>query len=178
MLYVTLCPFLYCNHLDGEEKAGCFALFVLIVSRDGWAALPRGAVGLSAVCDFGISWSYSLIFFIEFMLPLQCKNFVLVFFTFGTKFLPLLVGALSLVLFCYTVQYWVSYLVFAIILTKKRELVALLLLSSLCIVTVSDLWLFLTVPWIGLQCVIVKFPDHTQFLNQILLCLFFSLPIQ
>ena len=28
--------------------------------RDGWAALPRGATGLSAVCDCGISWSYSL----------------------------------------------------------------------------------------------------------------------
>ena len=25
------------------------------------------------------------------------------------------------------------------------------------------LWLFLTVPWIGLQCVIVIFPDHTHF---------------
>ena len=25
------------------------------MSRDGWAALPRGAVGLSAVCDCGIS---------------------------------------------------------------------------------------------------------------------------
>ena len=26
-----------------------------LVSRDGWAALPRGATGLSAVCDCGIS---------------------------------------------------------------------------------------------------------------------------
>ena len=26
------------------------------------------------------------------------------------------------------------------------------------------LWLFLTVPWVGLQCVIVVFPDHTQLL--------------
>ena len=30
------------------------------MSRDGWAALPRGATGLSAVCDCGISWSDSL----------------------------------------------------------------------------------------------------------------------
>ena len=29
------------------------------MSRDGWAALPHGATGLSAVCDCGISWSYS-----------------------------------------------------------------------------------------------------------------------
>ena len=33
------------------------------MSRDGWVALPRGAMGLSAVCDCGISWSYSLTFF-------------------------------------------------------------------------------------------------------------------
>ena len=30
------------------------------MSRDGLAALPRGATGLSAVCDCGISRSYSL----------------------------------------------------------------------------------------------------------------------
>ena len=30
------------------------------MSRDGCVALPRGAIGLSAVCDCGISWSYSL----------------------------------------------------------------------------------------------------------------------
>ena len=34
--------------------AGCFAWFVFLVSRGGWAALPRGAMGLSAVCDCGI----------------------------------------------------------------------------------------------------------------------------
>ena len=28
------------------------------------------------------------------------------------------------------------------------------------------LWLFLTVPWVGLQCVIVVFPDHTHLLYQ------------
>ena len=30
--------------------------------------------------------------------------------------------------------------------------------------TVSVLWLFLMVPWVGLQCVIVVFPDHTHLL--------------
>ena len=29
----TLCPFKFCNHLDGEEGAGCFALYVFLVSR-------------------------------------------------------------------------------------------------------------------------------------------------
>ena len=43
-------------------------------------------------------------------------------------------------------------------------MVALLLLSYKCIVTVKVMWLFLTVPWVGLQCVIVVFPDHTHLL--------------
>ena len=53
---------------------------------------------------------------------------------------------------------------FAIILKRKRKLVALQLLSYRCIVTVNVLWLFLTVPWDGLQCVIVGFPDQTHLL--------------
>ena len=32
------------------------------------------------------------------------------------------------------------------------------------LVTVSVLWLFLMVPWVGLQCTIVVFPDHTLLL--------------
>ena len=31
-----------------------------------------------------------------------------------------------------------------------------------CIVTINVLWLFLTVPWVGLQYVIVVFADHTH----------------
>ena len=38
-----------------RERAGCFALFVFLVYRDYCVALPRGATGLSAVCDCGIS---------------------------------------------------------------------------------------------------------------------------
>ena len=53
---------------------------------------------------------------------------------------------------------------FAIMLKKKRKLIVLLLLSYRCLVTVNVLWLFLTVSWIGLQCVIVVFPDHTDLL--------------
>ena len=52
----------------------------------------------------------------------------------------------------------------AIILKRKRKLVALLLLSYRCIVTLNVLWLFLTVPWVGLQYAIVVFPDHTHLL--------------
>ena len=44
----------------------------------------------------------------------------------------------------------------------KRELAALLSLSSCCLVSV--VWLFLAVPWVCLQFVIVVFPDHTHLL--------------
>ena len=50
----------------------------------------------------------------------------------------------------------------AIILMGKRELAALLNLSSWCLVTVE--WLFLAVPWGCLRFVIVVFPDHTHLL--------------
>ena len=33
------------------------------MSRDCYVALLRGAMGLSAVCDWGISWSHSLTIF-------------------------------------------------------------------------------------------------------------------
>ena len=39
-LCVTLCPFQFCNHLDGEKRAGCFAKFVFLVSHDCCVALP------------------------------------------------------------------------------------------------------------------------------------------
>ena len=44
----------------------------------------------------------------------------------------------------------------------KRELIALLNLSSWCLVMAE--WLFLTVPRGCLQFVIVLFPDHTHLL--------------
>ena len=63
-------------------------------------------------------------------------------------------------MFCCTLLYVPSS--FAIILTGKRELVALLSLSSLCLVSV--VWLFLAVPLVCPQLVIVVFPDHTHLL--------------
>ena len=50
---------------------------------------------------------------------------------------------------------------FAIISIGRREMVALLCLSSLCLVIV--MWLFLTTPRVCLQFVIVLFPDHTHY---------------
>ena len=57
LLCITLCPFSFCNHLDEEVKAGCFAFIFLQMYcyfRCS-VALPHGAVGRSAFCDCGIS---------------------------------------------------------------------------------------------------------------------------
>ena len=61
---------------------------------------------------------------------------------------------------------------FAIILMGKRELVALLKLSSWCPVAISVLKLFLAVPSVSLWCVIVVFPDHNNLLFCIVLFLY------
>ena len=74
----------------------------------------------------------------------------------------LFVGVLCLSLFCYALLYVHSS--FANILKRKRKLVALLLLSYRCIVTVNVLWLFLAVPLAGIQYVIVVFAAHTHLL--------------
>ena len=63
-------------------------------------------------------------------------------------------------MFCCTLLYVNSSIV--IILMGERELVALLNLSSWCLVMVE--WLFLVVLWGCLQFVIVVFPDHTRLL--------------
>ena len=74
------------------------------------------------------------------LLPLVCRGSV-----FGPHF---------------AMHYLVFFHGFAIISTKKREHDALLY----CLSTISDLWLFLTVPWIGRKYVIVVviLPDHTR----------------
>ena len=44
----------------------------------------------------------------------------------------------------------------------KRKI--MFLLSHPCLAVLYVLWLFLTVPWVGLQCVMVVFTDHTRLL--------------
>ena len=63
----------------------------------------------------------------------------------------------------------VRYSSFAIILKRKRKLVALLVLSYRCIVTIDVLWLFLTMALVGRQRVIVVhvFLGHTHLLMDI-----------
>ena len=73
--------------------------------------------------------------------------------------------------FCCTLLYVHSSI--AIILMGKRELVALLYLSSWRLVMVERL--FLAVPWGCLRFVIMVFPDHTHLLFLLLLLLLFLL---
>ena len=72
----------------------------------------------------------------------------------------LIVGVSNCTMFCCTLLYVHSSI--AIILMGKRELVALLNLSSWCLVMVERL--FLAVPWGCLRFMIVVFPDHTHLL--------------
>ena len=69
-------------------------------------------------------------------------------------------GVCNCSLYCCTLLYVHSSI--AIILMGKRELIALLNLSSWCLVMVERL--FLAVPRGCLQFVIVVFPDHTHLL--------------
>ena len=68
-------------------------------------------------------------------------------------------GVCNCSMFCCTLVYVHSSI--AIILMGKRELIALLNLSSWCLVMVVRL--FLAVPRGCLQFVIVVFPDHTHY---------------
>ena len=69
-------------------------------------------------------------------------------------------GVCNCSMFCCTLLY--VHFSIAIILMGKRELVALLNLSSWCLVMVERL--FLAVPRGFLRFVIVVFPDHTHLL--------------
>ena len=69
-------------------------------------------------------------------------------------------GVCNCSMFCCTLLY--VHFSIAIILMGKRELIALLNLSSWCLVMVKRL--FLAVPRGCLQFVIVVFPDHTHLL--------------
>ena len=86
-----------------------------------------------------------------------------------------IVGVCNCSMFCCTLLYIHSRI--AIILMGKRELVALLNLSSWCLVMVGRL--FLAMPRGCLQFVIVVFPDHTHLLflmmTSPMICIFCNL---
>ena len=50
---------------------------------------------------------------------------------------------------------------------EESELIALIVFLVSCDCN-NVSWLFLAVPWVGMQCVIVVFPDHTHLLFQTL----------
>ena len=99
---------------------------------------------------------YHFFFFLLFLLYSQGKHFVRnlsgggsVVVDFSFIFVIPIVGVCNCSMFLYVNSS------IAIILMGKRELVALLNLSSWCLVMVE--WLFLAVPWGCLQFVIVVF---------------------
>ena len=59
LLYATLCPFLYCNYLDGKERAGCFASFVF--PRVSWWLSGSSSRGHEVVCGLWLWYMYFLI---------------------------------------------------------------------------------------------------------------------
>ena len=75
-------------------------------------------------------------------------------------------GVCNCSMFCCALLYAPSS--FAIIFMGKRELVALLSLSSWCLMI--DVRLFLAVPSVCMQFVIVVFPDHTHLLFLYITC--------
>ena len=81
-----------------------------------------------------------------------------------------IVGVCNCSMFCCTLLYVHSSI--AIILMGKRELVAVLNLSSWCLVIVE--WFFLAVPCGCLRFVIVVFPDHTNLLFLMFFFLFWN----
>ena len=81
-----------------------------------------------------------------------------------------IVGVCNCYMFCCTFLYVHSSI--AIILMRKRELVALLNLSSWCLVMVERL--FVAVPRGCLQFVIVVFSDHTHLLFLNTVCLLYQ----
>ena len=70
--------------------------------------------------------------------------------------LPLFVGGQCLVLVFYSGHYICNNL------DGEERSGCLTLMSSRCLVIISGLWVFIAEQWVGLQCVIVVFLDHTH----------------
>ena len=78
MRFCVSCSMLCCcNHLDGEDRAGCFTLIAFLVSCDCYypVALPHGAAGRPTLCDCGIPEHTHLLF-----CPVICRALCVVLF--------------------------------------------------------------------------------------------------
>ena len=91
----------------------------------------------------------------------RSKAVVLLLLTFCLLLLPLWESVIGS-MFCCTLLYVHSSIIIILVGKRERELVALLNLSSWCLVLVEQL--FLLVPRCFLRFVIVVFPDHTHLL--------------
>ena len=74
-------------------------------------------------------------------------------------YFPLFVRVLCLSLICYALLCVHSSFLNHLEEEEKTGYFAIIVLQ---IVTINVLWLFITVPWVGPQCVFVVFPDHTH----------------
>ena len=138
-------------------------LYVLYVNSS-IAIILIGKRKLIALLNLS-SWCLVMVERLLLTVPRGCLQFVIVVFPDHTHLLFLfivtpIVGVCNCSMFCYILLYVNSSI--AIILMGKRELIALLNLSSWCLVMVERL--FLAVPWGCLQFVIEVFPDHTHLL--------------
>ena len=67
---------------------------------------------------------------------------------------------------CWSLRWYAYLCVFSSVcnhLNEEEMADCFAFLPFLCLVTINVVWFFLTVPWVGLECVIVVFPDHTYF---------------
>ena len=78
-------------------------------------------------------------------------------------YFPLFVGVLCLSLFCYALL-CVHSTVLCYHLEEEEKAGCFAIIVLLKYFTINILWFFLMVPWVGLQCVIVVFPDHSHLL--------------
>ena len=145
MIFSVLCLLCLCTYLF------IMCLVVTYWERADLWALVCGV--LLWVCYFPIGILGQLWYLIV-SIPDLCTLLTLFFIVTP------IAGVCNCSMFCCTLLYVPSS--FAIILMGKRALVALLSLSSWCLVNVVRL--FLMVPWVCLQFVIVVSPDHTLLL--------------
>ena len=109
---------------------------------------------------WNIQLAWSLLPLPPSLAAVRSKAVVPLLFIYCSMYFPLFVRSLCLSSICFALNCVHSS--FAIILKRKRKLIALLLLSYRCLVTVSVPGL--TVPWVILLCVFLVFPDHTHLL--------------
>ena len=148
-LYVTLCPFQFCNHLDGEERAGCETGLSPPVKYI-YRPFEGGTSFVAHLCYLCLVFAMLARLFIAALWSPVGKGPLALVCDVHCDFVTFPFGILGHV--------W--YLIVSIPDPCCLSYFALLSLSSWCLVIV--VWLFLAVPYACLQFVIMVFPDHTH----------------